>query len=317
MGQYKRKIKKGVRWYYSGQYLTTKYHSKAIYLTKGECAKAEREELKELDKEARNPSNDIKLKALMENRLDEIEARKSKDYYRENRRYFKSALAEFGDVMASEVTKSMANDLLIKEAQRLRKEKKSNFKVNSMLRSLKALFNYGNKIYDLDLKNPFNLDFYPIDINLKYIPPEGHIVAVKAECNEIQSLLIDFVDQTACRIMEACRFKYSDVDGDIITLWTRKSRNSNLTPRRIPVPNCIDGLKGKGKVFPYSVLPRYLERKITKLKLPVFSWHNLRHRRASLWANSGMSLFEISHRLGHSNLKTTQGYLQLLGFTKF
>ncbi|RJQ67355.1 MAG: hypothetical protein C4519_24475 [Desulfobacteraceae bacterium] len=315
MGQYKRKIKKGTRWFYSGQYLGQKYHSKAIYLTKGECAKAERERLKELDAQARNPVNDIKLKVLMEDRLDEIKAKKSKDYYRENHRYFKRVLAEFGDIYVSELSKSMANALLIKEANRLKRTKKSNFKVNSMLRALKALFNYGNKIYDLDLRNPFNLDFYPIDINLKYIPPAEHIEAVKAECTDKQRLLIEFVDETGCRIMEAVRFKYSDIDGDLITLWTRKSRNSNLTPRRIPKPDCITEI-GKGKVFPYGVLPRFLERKIVKLNLPVFSWHNLRHRRASLWANAGMSLFEISHRLGHTNLKTTQGYLQLLGYSK-
>ena len=51
-----------------------------------------------------------------------------------------------------------------------------------MLRSLKALFNWGIKIYDLDIKNPANLDFYPIDVHLKYIPSDGDIQAVKGKC---------------------------------------------------------------------------------------------------------------------------------------
>lgn len=317
MGQYKRKLKKGWRWFYSGQYLGQKYHSKAIYLNKTECAKAEREKLKELDEQARSPQQDMKLKTLMDNRLDEIELNKSKDYYRENRRYFKKALKKWGkDIMVSGVTKPMVNDLLIKEARRLKRAKKTNYKVNAMLRALKALFNYGNRIYDLN-HNPCNLDFYPIDVRLKYIPPDEDIEAVKAKCNDMQKLFIEFVDETGARVMEAVRLKYSDIDGDLITLWTRKSRNSNLMPRRIPKPSCIDSLpkKKKGKVFPYSVLPRFLERKVEKLGQKTWSWHSLRHRRASIWATEGMSVFEIMHRLGHNNMSTTMKYLQLLGFS--
>lgn len=313
MGQYKKKLKKGVRWFYSGQYLNVKYHSKAIYLSKAECAKAERYKLNEIDEQVRNPTPDMKIKTLMEKRLDEIQTKKSKDYYRENRRYFKKALDAWGNPNVSEITKPMVNDLLLAEATRMKREGKSNYKVNAMLRTLKALFNYGGKVFDIN-HNPCNLDFYPIDINLKYIPPDEDIEAVKKICNPGQRLLIEFVDETAARIMEAVRFKHSDIDGDLITLWTRKSRNSNLTPRRIPRPYCINGIEGRGKVFSYSVLPRFLERKVEKLGQKVWSWHSLRHRRASIWATEGMSVFEIMSRLGHTNMKTTMGYLQLLGF---
>ncbi len=150
---------------------------------------------------------------------------------------------------------------------------------------------------------------------LEYIPPTEDIEAVKNICTDGQRFLIEFVDQTACRIMEAVRFKWSDIDDDLVTLWTRKSRNSNLTPRRIPKPPCLEDGQSQGKVFGYSTLPRYLERKVLKLNQKVWSWHHLRRRRASIRANEGMSLLEISHRLGHTNLKTTRGYLQLLGFT--
>ena len=40
----------------------------------------------------------------------------------------------------------------------------------------------------------------------------------KAECNAEQKLIIDFVDETACRIMEAVRFAHEDIDGELITL---------------------------------------------------------------------------------------------------
>ena len=319
MGVYRRKLKRGVRFYFSGQYLNVKYFSRAIYKTKQEASRAERARRNEIDEQARNPVNDMTLLELTNRRLDHIQTSKSIDYYKENRRYFRKILAVWGKgINVSQITKAMVNDLLIAEAKRLKKSNRSNHKVNSLLRSLKALFNYGIKVYDLNIKNPANLDFYPIDIKLKYIPPEADIEAVKAISTPSQRLLIDFVDETGCRIMEAIRFKHEDMDRALITLWTRKAKNSNLTPRRIPTPSCLEGLKGKGRVFKeWNMYPRFLEEKIKHLDQKKWNWHNLRHRRASIWATDGMTIFELMTRLGHNNIQTTQRYLQLLGFTRF
>jgi len=312
MGSYARKLKKGVRWFYSGQYLGKKYHSRAIYRTKAECAKAERLKLQELDELSRRPFEDMPIESLMAKRLDDIQLRKSKDYYRETRRYYKRALAEWEGLMATEITKQMVNSLLAAEAGRLKKEGRTYHKANSMLRALKALFNFGYRVFDIK-HNPCNLDFYPIDVNLKHIPPDKDIEAVRAELDEGQLFLFDFVDQTACRINEAVRFRYSDIEENGIILWTRKSRNSNLTPRRLTfIPACLEGRTGKGKVFNYSALPRFLERKIAKLGLTVFSWHNLRHRRASIWASEGRDVFWVQQMLGHQNITITMRYLQLI-----
>lgn len=318
MGIYRRKLAKGVRWYYQGMYLAQRYHSKAIYLSKAEAKRAESEKIKDLDEKARNPYQDMLLLNLMEDRLDYLKLKNSHDYYRENRRYFKKALAAWGNIKASQTTKAMVNNLLMKEAKRLDKNGKTNMKVNAMLRALKALFNYGIKIHDLDIKNPcLYIGFYPVDINLKYIPPDEDIAEVKQISTPSQRFLINFVDQTGCRIMEAIRFKYEDIDGGLITLWTRKSKNSNFTPRRIPKPVCLDGLKGKGRVFKeWKVAPRFLEERVKKLGQPKWNWHNLRHRRASIMASESKTLLEIMALLGHSNLSVTQKYLQLLGFTR-
>ena len=155
---------------------------------------------------------------------------------------------------------------------------------------------------------------------------------------------MDFVHQTACRINEALNFRIEDIDNEknLITLWTRKSKNSNLTFRRIPIPDCLLGMQKKGKlprsgrVFSqWNTHPKFIEKAIrdynkwgvdpdtvTNLPkifehLPAWSWHNLRHKRASEWATSGMPIIEIMYRLGHQNLSTTQQYLQLLGFFEF
>lgn len=251
----------------------------------------------------------------MNERLDMIQTKMSLDYYKENKRYFRKVLAEWGDVKITSITKPMVNSILLKESKRLKKAGKTNYKVNSMLRSLKALFNYAIK-NDYDIKNPCILNLYPIDVKIKYIPTDREIKTVRSKCSLSQVALIDFVDETGCRIMEAIRFKYSDIENDLITLYTRKSKNSNLIPRRIPKPKFLNE-KGRGNVFKeWDQYPRFLEDIMKKLGYK-WNWHNLRHRRASIWANSGMNIYEIMTRLGHSNMSTTMGYLQLVGFSKF
>lgn len=177
------------------------------------------------------------------------------------------------------------------------------------IRHLKALFNYGIDILELTIKNPCHkLKFYPVDINLKKIPTEEEIAEIREQLNKEQKLLFDFVDETACRVNEAVRLEAKDVAKDTVVLYTRKSKNSNLTPRIIPRPECLKG-EFKGKVFKeWTTYPHFL-----KEIADGWSFHNLRHRRASLWASAGMPIFEIMQRLGHMNLATTQKYLQLIG----
>lgn len=316
MGVYRRKLKKGWRWFYSGQYLGVKYHSKALYLTKSEASKAERAKKGEMDRHARNPRISMHLVDLSNKRLDHLKLNKSDFYYKENQRYFKKLVDYFGpDCLVDTISKRAINDFIMAEAQRLKKAKKSNHKVNSLIRCLKALFNFGIKTCDIEMLNPlYGIQLYPITINLKHIPSDSDINAVKEISTSEQRLLIDFVEETGARIMEAIRFSEKDIDGQLITLWTRKSKNSNFTPRRIPKPDCLNGVDFKG--FEWSSYPRFLEAKVLKLGQKKWSWHNLRHRRASIWATNGLTTLEIMVRLGHSNLETTMRYLQLLGFTR-
>ncbi len=314
----KRKTRAGTKWRFRGQYKGVSYRSDTIYLSKQEASLAEKERILQVDESLRRPKHDIMLFDLMNARLDEIKLRNSKKYFEDNRWYFKFLLEAVGNVPVSEITKLQINQVLSNFSQNMLRRGKTNHKVNGMLRAFKSLFNWGMQIHDLDIKNPvYGIKLFSVEIKLKYIPPTAELEAVKSECTPAEALLIDFVTETGCRIMESIRFKYEDVDGELITLWTRKSKNSNFTPRRIPIPDCIKGMKGKGRVFfQWETNPRFLEERISKLGFRRWNWHNLRHRRASIWANEGMPTFEIMTRLGHSNMSTTMNYLQLLGFTR-
>jgi integrase len=318
MGVYKRKLAKGIRYFFSGQYKGQKYFSKANFLTKTECQKAERYHLQKLETDAQKPQSDISLFELISARLDEIKQNKSNKYYEESRRYFKMLLDYTGNVEVAEVTKAQVYQMIQTFSRDLRTRGKTNHKANACLRSLKALFNFGIVIYDIEMRNPcLGIKMLPVDIKLKYIPPDEEIRAIKAICDREEALLIDFVDQTGCRINEAIRLTYEDIEDDLLTLWTHKAKNSNLTPRRIPIPPCLKKKKGKGRVFKrWELPPRFLSDKIRELGFKQWGFHNFRHRRASLWAKEGRTLLEIMQLLGHANLSTTQKYLQILGHIK-
>ncbi len=318
MGVYKRKLAKGIRWYYSGQFQGQKYFSKAKYLTKTECLKAEREKLIEMEQNIDKPQNEMMLVNVMSARLDEIKTNHSYCYYKESQRYYKMLIQQVGNVPVTSVTKAQINSFLLEYSKNLRGRGRTNHGANAMLRSIKAIFNYAIRIFDIDTRNPcVGIKLFPVDINLKYIPSEQEIALVRDALDNEECFLFDFVEQTGCRISEALRLSFEDIQEGLVTFWTRKAKNSNLTPRRIPVPESLVEVKGEGCVFKrWNEKPRFLEKRIKKLCSKKWNWHNLRHRRASIWANEGRTLLEIMQLLGHSNLSTTQKYLQILGHIK-
>lgn len=126
--------------------------------------------------------------------------------------------------------------------------------------------------------------------------------------------------ETACRISEAIRATGDDIDlsMELLTLWTRKKKNSDLTPRRIPLPESIKDYKCEGRLFPeYSDRPAFIGDLCHRSGIKIFGWHAFRHRKASLMAQRNIPLVEIMNYLGHESIDVTQRYLRLLGYTKY
>lgn len=182
------------------------------------------------------------------------------------------------------------------------------------VRILKHLFFYAINIHDVDIKNPcVGLKPFPIDKKPKYIPTNQEIEKVLLACREDEQLLLLFVMETGCRINEALNFSDKDISEDQIILYTRKSKNVNLTFRKVPLPDCIKGISFEGRLFKtWSLYPRFLDKRQRKLKMNSWGFHSFRHRYASRLSKQGRPLFEIMVLLGHNNLSTTQHYLQML-----
>lgn len=291
MGVYRRKLKKGWRWFYSGQYLGVKYFSRAIYLTKQEAKKAERVWIDELDEQARKPKPDIMLLEFLDTRLDHLKG-KSETYYKDSKRYFKMFLAQVGNKPISGITKVDVNTAVQAFSDDLRKRGKPQHKANAFLVAIKAAFNYGIELYDLDIKNPATQKKKPVEKRIKFIPTNEMIKAVKEKFDREQVLMIEFALQTGARIGEILRFSADDVLDDKIVLYTHKSRNSNLVGRKIPYPVCLSGLTWEGRLFKrWTEYPRFLEKTVKELQQPFWAWHSLRHRYASRLSKSGKPLY--------------------------
>lgn len=69
-------------------------------------------------------------------------------------KFFKLFISFAGDVYASEFSRSQINRFLLDLSKDYEKWGKGNRSVNSAITILKALFNHGIKVHELDIKNP-------------------------------------------------------------------------------------------------------------------------------------------------------------------
>jgi integrase len=334
----------GWKWRFYGSYKGRKFTSPAIYDTDAEALVAREEKLKELAYQEGAKSN---LFHLARERVLDLQLERSMKYAKESEEYLEKAKAEWGDVPVQSITKAQAKRLLNKEARRLQKAGKQNYGANALLRCLKSFFQYAIDYHDIVMPNPMKgIPQFSIDKEDKFIPTGYDVWHIKEfYLTEKQRELVEFVEETGCRIGEALRFTVDDIDysRDQIILRTRKARHSDLTPRRIPKPKCLAmiDLPKSGKVFStWSTYPTFLKVAVKKaiaeydesmandgegivfwdkkdLRLLPWCWHNLRHKAASEWADSGMPLIQIMNRLGHTNIGTTQIYLRALGFDEY
>ena len=323
MSQYKRKLKKGDKWYYKFSFQSKTYFSSCMYFTKQQAKKAEINRYLKVQYEALNvnATTDIYLSELIEKRLKVLSSTRSKKYLRQNQDHFREFQSYFGNVLISKISKASIIDFLVEKSNLMKAKNKTNHTVNSKLRTLKALINFGIDNLELNIQNPCRgIKRFPIDKHLKYIPSDEEINNVKILCDDGQKLLIDFVTETGARINEALNLTSEDIYQDFLVLFTRKSYNSNRIPRKVPIPNCFIGKTFQLGTKPFgrwTDTPKFIDKIIRSLmkenpNVRLWGWHSLRHRYASKLSKEGRPLFEIMSLLGHNNLSTTQQYLQFL-----
>lgn len=317
MAQYLRRLKKGAKWWYKFDFEGTTYFSAAMYSTKNEARRAENNRYDEIIKQPHKPSQKPNLSLLeaINERLDYVKAKKSNKYYYDCKKYYKGFIEYLGDKLLCDITRNDINQYLFKMSESLKSNNKDNYAVNAALRVYKALFNYVIQNHELELKNPcIGISLFSIKRKLKYIPKSNEINDVLEICDVEERLLITFIEQTGARVSEALRITGADIVPGHVILKTRKSRNSDLMPRRVPLTFELPKICEDERLFKrWNNRPQFLENYVKQLGQRTWNFHNLRHRRASIWANlDNRPIYEVMNLLGHKNLSTTQGYLQML-----
>ena len=124
------------------------------------------------------------------------------------------------------------------------------------------------------------------------------------EINNVLKLIHIVIESISYRNKRALTLNFDDIKDQYLILYTNKSKNSDRVPRKRDIPDCIKGLKGKGRVFPeWNDTPKFLDKVLRCQKKNVWDWHRLRHRYVSLLSKQNIPIFEIMVKLGHSQLK--------------
>lgn len=117
------------------------------------------------------------------------------------------------------------------------------------------------------------------------------------------------------RISEVLKLQPNEIDLKEKKIFVRQGKGKK--DRVVPVPK---GLKEKHiKLFPIKLTPRALQISFKKIALksglleikPDLHFHSLRHGFGSQLAKQGMPIHHIRTLMGHSNISTTNVYLEL------
>lgn len=310
MSVYKHQGKYRFDWEMNGQRITG-----SGYRTKKEAIAAQAESKKNL-KSCNTP-----FKVLCEKALAEIEANCSKSHYQECGMIF--------DKLKNWESKRQITRLDVEEfINRTAEESKA--KANKYLRRIKALFNYGVERDLIEFNPAQKIKPRGIDKKKKYIPPLEDVMKVLDLAKKQDRFYLLLVIHTLARIREINNLKWEDIYDEYLILWTRKTKHANLEPRSIPLNNVlrevIKELPKTGEyVFmnprknavtkqhtKYDYRDKFLKTLCKKADVQDFTFHCLRHFGASLLASSGAGLSDIQGLLGHSQISTTNLYVQSL-----
>lgn len=130
-------------------------------------------------------------------------------------------------------------------------------------------------------------------------------------------IILMILARTGMRVKELINLKKQDIQDNCIIVREGKGKKDRMIPLEGELGNLLglysDRLKPRDKLFSLSV--RQLRNIVYKYSPPGFDVHphTLRHSFAVHCLKSGMNIRNLQKILGHSNLNTTQVYLDLVG----
>ena len=260
--------------------------------------------------------------------LEDCQARFQKNTWRQKAFVYRNFLIFINeDPPADSIPKQTFVEYL-----KYRRTKNGNCAANRDLKEFKALFNWCIR-QELLFKNPcINIQDYPEEFKVKYIPTAEDInrIILVAEPNDMD--LIQTLRHTAGRISEVLNLTWEDINFEQrwVRLWTRKRRGGELHEDKLPMTGTLYGIlkyrwRNRNKAISYifhnsdGTKITYHQKKDTMRKLcekaevKPFGFHAIRHHVASFLADSHkVSHNQIQLMLRHRRLTTTDHYIKTL-----
>jgi integrase len=280
----------------------------------------------------KNPKADL-LKLKKTPTLVDFFSERYMPYIREHRRTFGNDLtmfdkhinAEFGHLRLNEITRSEVEHFHIK----LRKSGLAAATCDHYAKLVRRMLNLAvdwevigsNPLARITLFNEDNkLERYFNNDELSRL-----LHVLKHDENRMVSDIIMFLLSTGARLGEALTATWANIDIANKTWRVNASVSKSKRMRAIPLNKAaIEVLTAVGTqgefehVFintktgnPYICIKKTWSRIREEAGLANFRLHDLRHNYASMLVNSGRTLYEVQHILGHSDPKVTQRYAHL------
>ena len=264
--------------------------------------------------------------------LDEVRDRRKRNTFIYKRSTFRRVLEYFNYRLK---LKDINRDILaafIKDQKDARGSKAA----NADLREIGTLFNWAIKRGHMIANPARQVEPYPAEAYVRYVPPAEDIAAVRMAAKPEERRIFDTLYYTAARLSEILNLTWEDInfDAKAVRLWTSKRRDGNREARVVGMHKelekvLLDAWKGRDTESPYvftnpkdgSKYTRHTEfirllfsRLCKRAKLKkAFTAHCIRHHVASRFADSRKATHrQIQQFLGHMNLRTTETYLHEL-----
>jgi integrase len=156
-------------------------------------------------------------------------------------------------------------------------------------------------------------------------PTATHVTAVFGALPKACKLPLLVLDATGMRVGELESLRWGDVDEPERRWRVSKAKTKTRTGRWVPVPQNVfqavldvvprEDRDLEAQVFAGFANTRFrtaLARACKATGTPLFSPHDLRHRRATLWHLSGMPAAEAAGKLGHSPTEHLRTYAHVV-----
>lgn len=221
----------------------------------------------------------------------------------------------------------------------LKRSKVSAYTANRDLRCLRALFNFALKRGWVQTNPTQGPPFLPVEKRLKYVPPKEDVLRVIMSADPDTQDYLWTIKETMARVSEINHLTWEDVNfrDRSVTLYTRKKKGGNLTPRNVPMTSRLFEVlshryehrdKKKPWVFwhqywdskkkewvhgPYKERKKIMKTLCKKVGVRYFRYHALRHFGASVLDSANVNIGSIQRILGHENRTTTEIYLHSIG----